>query len=240
MPTGNAQLLLVSGESASGKSASLMNMPNQERWLYVNTESGKALPFANNFLSVNMTDPMQIYEAFETITGNPDFDGIIIDSLTFMMDMYESQYVLKAKDTREAWGHYQQFFKDVMQNLVASTDKHVIFLAHTKTEQDVQLIDRVSVPIKGALKNNGIEAYFSTVVSTKKVPLDQLKDMDPELLHITEDDEMVGFKYVFQTRLTKETVGERIRGPMGLFAKNQTYTDNDVWLLLEHMLRYYG
>jgi len=240
MPQGNAQLVLISGESASGKSASLREIPNQSRWVYMNTESGKALPFKNDFVSAVVTDPHQIQQGFDMVTGSPDFDGVIVDSITFMMDMFESQYVIPAKDSRAAWGDYAQFFKNVMQNLVANCDKHVIMLGHTKKEQDAQLVDRVYVPVKGSLGNNGIESYFSTVVSTKRIPLADLKDMDPALLRITEDDEILGFKYVFQTRLTKGTVGERIRGPMGLFNKNQTFMDNDAALLIDHMVKYYS
>lgn len=240
MPVGNAQLLLISGESASGKSASLKDIPNQERWAYLNTESGKELPFKNNFKKGVVTDPYQVPATFEDVTGSPNFDGIIIDSLTFLMDMFESQVVLTAKDRREAWGFYAQFFKNLMNVHVAECDKHVIFLAHTKKEQDAQLIDRVQVPIKGSLNNNGIEAYFSTVVSTKKVNLPELEGQDPSLLHITDDDKLVGYKHVFQTRLTKETVGERIRGPMGLFEANQTFMDNNAALLINHMMNYYS
>ena len=240
MPQGTAQLVLISGESASGKSASLMNIKNQERWAHLNTESGKALPFANKFQSGVITDPFQVFDYFNHVTGNPDFDGIVIDSLTFLMDMYESQHVITAKDTRAAWGEFAQFFKKLMQEFVAKSDKHVIMMAHTKTEQDAMLVDRVYVPVKGSLGNNGIESYFSTVVSTKRMALKDLAGQDPNLLHITPEDEALGFKYVFQTKLTKQTIGERIRGPMGLFKENQTYMDNDAGLLLDHMINYYS
>ena len=47
-------------------------------------------------------------------------------------------------------------------------------------------------------------------------------------------------KYVFQTRLTKETVYERIRSPMGMFQINETYIDNDVQLVLNRLREYYA
>ena len=37
----NDQLILICGTSAAGKSASLRNIKNQERWLYMGTEAGK-------------------------------------------------------------------------------------------------------------------------------------------------------------------------------------------------------
>ena len=233
-------LLLIGGESAAGKSTSLMNIPDQDRWAYVNTESGKALPFKNSFKTMNVTDPWTVRDAFNEVTGNPDFDGIIIDSLTFLMEMFERVYVVRAKDTREAWGHYANFFKEMMQDWVAKCDKHVIFLAHTNREQDAMLVDRVEVPIKGSIKKVGVESFFSTVVAAKRMNLEHLQDCDPTLLNITEDDKMLGYKHVFQTRITKGTVGERIRGPIGLFESNQAFMDNDVAKLLEHMINFYS
>ena len=98
----------------------------------------------------------------------------------------------------------------------------------------------VSVPIKGALKGQGVEAYFSTVVATKKMPLKDLTPYKSDLLHISEDEELVGFKYCFQTRITKTTTGERIRSPMGLFSKEQTFIDNDAQILLDHLNNFYN
>jgi len=238
----NDQLVLISGESASGKSASLANLKGGKRVLYLNCESGKRLPFKNDFTTMVITDPYQIGEAFQRTATDlaNDFDTIVIDTLTFLMDMYESQYVLGSHDTMKGWSNYQQYFKDLMQNHVANSPKSVIFLAHTRSEQNEKLETQTAVPVKGALKNNGIEAYFSTVVSTKKVPLKDLKDYSNDLLSISEDDELLGYKHVFQTRLTKSTVGERIRSPMGMFTKEQTFMNNDAQLLLDHLNSYYN
>jgi len=81
---------------------------------------------------------------------------------------------------------------------------------------------------------------FSVVVSTKKMKLKDLEKFQNDLLHITEDDEDVGFKYVFQTRLTKDTVNERIRSPEGMWARNETYIDNDVALVLQRIREHYA
>lgn len=237
----NDQLILISGFSATGKSASLMNIKNQEHWLYLNSEAGKRLPFRNSFQTFRIEDPYQVMEAFDHGTDNPDVDGIIVDSITFLMDMLETQYVLPASDTQKAWGEFAQFFKRLMQEKVVAFGKPVIFTAHVLEQLDEQAHElKVKVPIKGALKNNGVEAYFSTVVSTKKMPLKELEPYGSDLLNITEDDEDLGFKYVFQTRPTKATVGERMRSPMGMFDRSQTYMDNDAQALLDHLQDFYG
>ena len=56
----NDHLVMISGESASGKSASLRNIPNQSRWMYLNAEAGKKLPFKNNFHEIIVTDPYHV------------------------------------------------------------------------------------------------------------------------------------------------------------------------------------
>ena len=138
------------------------------------------------------------------------------------------------------WGDFAQFFKILMQQKVTAFGKPVIVTAHVLDVLDEKAMEmKTSVPIKGSLKNNGIEAYFSTVVSTKKIAVKELDTYKSSLLTISEEDRDLGYKHVFQTRPTKTTVGERIRSPMGMFDKSQTYMDNDAALLLKHLHEFY-
>lgn len=239
----NDQLVLISGKSGTGKSASLRNIRDQSRWLYLNTESGKRLPFRNDFDTKTITDPYQVHEGFDYATndGRDEYDGIVVDSLTFLMDMFETQFIVGAANTMTAWGAYQQFFKTLMQQKVPLFGKPVVIIAHTLDTLNERAMEiETAVPIKGALKNQGVEAYFSTVVSPKKMTLKDLEPYKSDLLHIEEDDQLLGYKHVIQTRLTKTTVGERIRSPMGLFTRDQTYIDSDAQLLLDHLKAFYG
>ena len=158
-----------------------------------------------------------------------------------MMDMYESQYVLNSANTMQAWGTYAQFFKQLMQDGVANSDKQIVFMAHTTdVYNEGDMVTETLVKVKGSLMNQGIESYFSTIIATKKVPLKTLAKYSNPLLTITPDDEALGFKYVFQTRLTKETVNERIRGPLGMWSPAETYINNDVQLVLNRLKEYYA
>lgn len=236
----NDQLVLIVGYSSTGKSASLRNIRDQDKWFYLNTEAGKRLPFKNTFDSYRIEDPFHVHEAFDAGTGNPDVKGIVVDSITFLMDMYETNYVLTAANTMKAWGEFAQFFKILMQQKVVAFNKPAIFTAHVLDVLDEKNMEmKTSVPIKGALKNNGIEAYFSTVVAAKKIAIKDLKGYENDMLIITDEEKEIGYKHVFQTRPTKGTVGERIRSPMGMFSKEQTYIDNDAQLLLDYLDSYY-
>ncbi len=234
----NDQLLLISGASASGKSSALRNIRNPNKWFYLNCEN-KRLPFKSKFQEYRITDPYQVHEGLDAAAEDKDVEGVIIDTLTFLMDQVENQYVLTASNGMKAWSDYAKFYKDMMGK-VALCNKPVIMLAHTRTDLDEQTMSQVTaVPIKGSLKNEGCEAWFSTVVSTKIVSIKELEGYKNDLLTITEEEAELGFKHVFQTRLTKKTIGERIRSPFGMFSKSQTYIDNDAQALLDYLNDYY-
>ncbi len=237
----NDLLVLICGESGSGKSASLRNIRNQGKWLFLNCEAGKKLPFRSKFKEFRITDPYQIYEAFDYAIENPnEVEGIIIDSVTFLMEMFESDYVLKASNGMKAWSDYQQYFKNLMQKYVVKFNKPTILIAHVQeTLDEASGTFKCQVPIKGALKGNGVEAYFSQIVYAQKMPIKNLKDYQNEMLHIDPEEEAVGYKHVFQTKVTKSTTGSRIRSPLGLFSTKETFIDNDAQLLMDHLIEYY-
>lgn len=237
----NDHLVLLCGKSATGKSASLMGLKNPEGVMYLNCEAGKRLPFKTKFKQYTITDPHQVSEAFEAAEGMADIHTIVVDSLTYLLDMYESVYVNGSANGMQAWGQFAQYFKNLMQQSVAKSSKNVIFTAHTlDTLNESEMLMETKVPVKGALKNNGIESYFSVVIASKKVPLKALKDYSSSLLTITPEEEALGFKYVFQTKITKETVNERLRGPLGLFDTKETFIDNNMELVLTRLKDYYS
>lgn len=239
--TVNDNLIMIVGKSASGKSASLMGLKNPEGVWYGNCEAGKKLPFRSKFREFTITDPMQIYEMFEVAEGKPDVHTVVIDTQTYLMDMYESLYVIGAANGQQAWGNYAQYFKNLMQQYVAKSSKNVIFLAHSADELNKEeMVMETKVPVKGSLKNNGIESFFSQVIAAKKVPLKVLKDYANSMLTITPEEEALGYKHCFQTRLTKDTIGERLRGPMGLFDTKETFIDNNAQLVLDRLHQYYS
>lgn len=243
----NRNLVLIPGKSATGKTASFRNLREPEGVLFLNCESGKELPFAAKFKVKTVTHPLQVIEVFQVI-DTPEFvkkqgkfHTIIIDSLTYLMDMYESQIVLKSDNTMAGWQAYQQFFKELMQVHVAASSKNVIFTAHTSDVlNESEMVMECMVKVKGALMNNGIESYFNNVIACKKVPLKKIEDCKSDLLNISEEEEMLDFKYVYQTRLTKDTVNERIRGPLGLWSVKEIFIDNDLQLVLDRLQDYYS
>ena len=237
----NDHLVLISGKSATGKSASLMNLKNPEGVIYLNCENNKKLPFRSKFKELSVTDPKQVYQAFVEAENMPEVHTIIVDTLTYLMDMYATQYVKTASNTMKAWGEYGDFFRTLMQKYVANSTKNVIMLAHTTDVlNEAEMVNETLVKVSGSLMNQGVESYFSTVLSTKKVNLNKLADYESALLTITPEEEALGFKYVYQTKLTKESVNERIRAPMAMWTTKETFIDNDAQIVLNRLQEYYS
>lgn len=238
----NDHLVLIAGKSATGKSASLQNIKNPEGVIYLNCENGKKLPFRNKFKEFTVTNPAQVTQAFAEAENMPEVHTIVVDSLTYLMDMYESVNVLTSANTMKAWGDYAQFLKTLMSQTVANSTKNVIFLAHTSdVMNESEMINETLVKVKGSVMNTGVESFFSTVISCKKMPITKLTDnvAKSDLYNVSEDEEELGFKYVYQTRLTKETVNERMRSPVGLWQKNETFIDNNIQYVLDRLHEYY-
>lgn len=237
----NDQLILICGYSGSGKSYSLKNIRNQDKWLYLNTEAGKKLPFKNQFKNIRIVDPKEVLSYFDAaIAAGDKSEGIIIDSIDFLMNMFEAKYIKTAADTRKAWGNYQTFFEQIFQDKIIRYGKPVIIIAHVADSYDEKTLDtKTSIPVKGALKNISIEAYCSFLIYAEKMTLKDLENYKNDLLHITAKDEATGLKYCFQTQLTKTTLNKKIRGPDDLFTLDETYIDNDTQLVLDKLTEYY-
>jgi len=243
--TENPNSVLLCGESGAGKSFSLMNMRDQQGIVYINCEGGKPLPFKNNFKRITIDDPMEIFDLLDQINGDTTgrFHTVIIDTVSFMMNRYETVHVIGAVNTMAAWGAYGQFFPKLIYDYVAKGRAFVVMLGHL----DAVLNEATSrtdymVPVKGALKKNGLEAYFTTVINCKKLSIREILKEAKEgpVLTITDRDRSLGYMHVFQTRTVKSTVGDRIRSPWALFSDDETYINNDAQIVIDRLMKYYA
>lgn len=246
-------LALVCGESKSGKTTSLRTIKDPEKVFYLSTEANKGLTFAQKgkkfkTLKSGLQHPSDIFTLFEQVEKMDDIDTIIVDSLTYLMDMVESQIVLQSDNKMGAWGEFQQYFKKLMQEVVGVSEKNWIFLAHLQTELMPSGDFKYTMPIKGALKGNGVESYFNNVIYTRTIKVTELENIaeklnvewDSNMYSVTANEKMLNQKHVFQTNLTEDYVYSRISSPIGCFEDNQIFMDNDMQKLIDHLEEYYG
>jgi len=236
----NKNIVLIMGPPNTGKSTSLMNLQNQEKWVYLNTDL-KALPFADSFAkNIEVANAASVINYIEQIESQQQIEGAVLDTITFLMSMYERQNVTNSADTQKAWGAYGNFYREFIHAIKAGTKNYAV-LAHEETthnEQTMQMESRV--PVKGAVGRIGVEADFTTILSTKQMPITKLQGFENDLLHITPEEEEDGFKYVFCTRITKESVGQKMRSAIGLWERKELYIDNDIEQVFARLNSYYG
>ena len=241
--TGNKNIVLIMGKPNTGKSTSLMKLKNQEKMAYLNADL-KELPFKSKFAAnANITDATDVLDFIDTIEQEARIEGGVLDTITFLMAMYERQYVtphMGTKKGQSAWGDYGNFYRNLIHKLKSGTKDYAV-LAHAATELNENSAQyETSVPIKGSVGKTGIEADFTTILSTKQMPIRNLETFENDLLHITDEEKEDGFKFVFVTRITKESVGEKMRSAMGLWSRKELYIDNDLNQVFERLKKYYG
>lgn len=121
-----AVLVMVCGQSGTGKSASLRNFRPED--VCIINVSGKPLPFRNQHKTFNTDDYMAVYNAIHKAPAK----SIVIDDATYLMT---DEFMRTAKVTG-----YQKFtdmalnyFTLVKQSAALPADKIVYFMGHTDT-----------------------------------------------------------------------------------------------------------
>lgn len=237
---------MIMGIPNGGKSTSLRNLP-QPDYMYLNTDL-KELPFKPKFKGVvEVSDAANILNFIPQIEQEASVSGVVLDTLTFLMDMYERQYVAPHAGTKKgqsAWGDYAKFYGDFIHQIKAGTKDYIV-MAHDKSELNENTMEIESkIPVKGAVGKRGVEGDFSFIVAARQVSIKELdkhlqKYPECPLLNITEDEREDGFKYVFQTRPFKGT-GSTCRAPLMFWNRADLYIDNDANVVMDKIKEFYA
>lgn len=238
----NKNIVMVMGKPNTGKSTSLRNLP-QSSMVYLNADL-KELPFRDRFMqSVEIADARDVIEYVAQIEEEPGVSGAVLDTITFLMNMFERQYVAPHAGTKtgqSAWGDYGNFYRDLIHAIKSGTKSYTIFAHEDESLNEQSQMMEARVPVKGAVGKVGVEADFTTILRTMQIPVKKLEGIENDLLTITDAEKEDGVKYVFCTRVTKETAGSKMRSAMGLWNRNELYIDNDMDLVFKRLRAYYG
>lgn len=236
----NNLIIAVCGLAGSGKSDSLQHIPNQEDWLYLNCETNKPLPFTHKFKEFVIKKPDELKKMVHLGAHNPKCKGIIIDTFTSALDMQEMHAKRTADDKYQVWDNYRNFILDIFQQGVANCNKPIIFLCHVEMTKDIRGRSKLAIAVKGSTSDRGIESFFTNIVYSDYVELDDLEGFENPYLTITEDEKIDDGKYVFQTRKTSTGVGLNIRQTRDLWSREETYIDNNITHVINKIKAKYG
>ena len=152
-----AQIVLVLGESGTGKSTSMRNFTEGELAL-VNV-AGKPLPFRGRFNTCNGTDVDKI----EKFMKSAKEDVIVVDDCQYIMSI---QYMHRIKEN--GWDKFNEIQSDFF-NLIEIAqklpdNKIVVFLSHIETKED----GRQKIKTIGKMLDEKItiEGLFTIVLKT--------------------------------------------------------------------------
>lgn len=236
---GNRHVVLIMGKPNTGKSFSLQNIKDQDRFVYLNTDL-KEIPFRHNFHAYDIADPLDMLGYIQEIEEQEKIDGAIIDTLSFLMDQVEQQYVNTASNPQKAWGEYATFYKKLIHSIKKGTKNYAI-LAHAKDVfNEAELIVESKVPVKGSVGATGVEADFTTILGTRTISIKEAEKNENKLLTISDEEREDGVKYVFQTRIDKNTIGHKYRSQLGLWAREEKYINNDLNAVFSRLQEYYS
>ena len=152
-----AQIVLILGESGTGKSASIRNF-NPDEIALVNV-SGKPLPFRGKFESVNGTD----YDEIKSFIEKTDKKIIVIDDAQYIMAF---QFMRRIKEV--GWDKFNEIQSDFFNLIEAAKalpdDKIVIFLSHIETKENGQ--QKIKTIGRMLDEKITIEGMFTVVLKT--------------------------------------------------------------------------
>lgn len=151
------QILLILGESGTGKSASMRNFSSDEIAL-VNV-AGKPLPFRGKFESISTNDSDEIIKFIKAT----DKKVIVVDDFQYVMAF---QYMRRMKEN--GWDKFNDIQSDYFNVIEAAKelpdDKIIFFLSHLETKDD----GRQKVKTIGKMLDEKItiEGLFTVVLKT--------------------------------------------------------------------------
>ena len=170
-----SRAICVMGESGSGKTTSLRNLPPDET--YIIDCDGKGLSWKgwrqqynaekkNYLITDNQRDILGIMQGISE--KRPNIHNIVIDTINSVMVADERRRI--NEKTYDKWSDLAWAVYDI--TLLASRlrdDLNIIVLAHTQTEVDENTGERFTRILTNGKKLNkiGLEKYFTTVLLCK-------------------------------------------------------------------------
>ena len=224
-----AKLILLQGESSTGKSTSLETMPPEET--YIISPNGKDLPFKGGAKKYNKeqgnklttTQLTAIPKVLKTLSDDEKYGHVkyvIIEDFThfFNARLIDKAFIAK-KAGGEAFAKWQELGADISRVISGvieemRDDMYVIIIAHTELNEVGEWV--LQTPGKMLDKSINVVSYFTYVFHT-----DLTENADGSM------------DYTF---LTNRASNKQAKTPRGMFAK--TRVPNDLFAVLNEIKNY--
>ena len=217
----NKKLLLIVGSTGKGKSSSIRNMP-MDRTAYIDFDrkaikAFKGMEKLNQWIKVDYVDHLE--PGLKALEEDDSIDFIVIDTMSFALDMFVSQKIEGSVDSRAMWGEYKQWFNRIM-HIAKTSKKSYVFIMHDKSAYNEEAMEvKTQAYAQGSIFG-AVESHFAVVAYAHKY-LDE-NNMP---------------KYGFLVGPTKDTLHLSAKSPMMMFDE-PLIKDNDVMLLFEAIDNY--
>jgi len=212
----NKKMILIVGGTGTGKTTSLRNI-DKKKAVYIDFDRKAIKAFRDmdtfrEWIKIDYVD--HLMPGLAGLEADPDTDTIIIDTLSFALDMFVAQKIDTAEDTRAAWGDYKRWYKELI-HLAKSSSKTYIFLTHDKSTYNEAAMETKTVAYAQGSIAGMIEADFALVAYSHK---------------FVNSSGMPAWGFLVGP--TKETLALSAKSPMGMF-ESPLIEDNDVLTLIK-------
>jgi hypothetical protein len=211
--------VLCVGDTGNGKTSSLRNMPLANT-VYINVDQ-KPLPFKHKDLykHVNLSSTQQMLVGMDQIEDDEQVEYCVVDTISYLGDMFYNEYIRYASDSRAMWGAYKDYLLDVI-NKAKKSRINYIFLAHAQDVYDEkEQITKTFARVQGSLRGN-LEGHFTYVLFNV---VKSGSDGMPEFCYLTNK--------------TRGNLGVSAKTPMGMF--DEAYIPNDITVFHEAVTQFH-
>ena len=215
--------ILLVGNTGSGKSTSLRNLP-LEKTVYINTE-GKFLPFKGSsklHSNIKLVDPDEMIQGMDWIEEQDDVKCVVIDSFSMLMDMWYMKHIANAdpRKTQQLWGEYKNFGMEVILKMKASKKFYIMTGLMAESTDKFGVVDSQFCKVQGSLAK-AVEAHFTVVAFTDVV---EEKGKLPE------------YKIILGKTAGRPLV--TAKAPFDFLDGKKELDDNDIMVLVKEVLEY--
>jgi len=212
----NKKMILIVGKTGTGKTTATkyLDLP---KTVYIDFDrkaikSFKEMDKFREWVKIDFVDHLN--PGLIALEGDDDTDTIVIDTLSFALDLYVAQKIDTAADTRTAWGEYKKWYREII-NIAKASKKSYIFLSHDKSVYNEELMETSTCAYAQGSIYGKIEADFAVVAYTHK--------------YIGEDGLPA---YGFLVNPTKDTLSLSAKSPYEMF-EEPLIKENNLMTLLD-------